>query len=75
MAEYGRGDPASVAAGVGWAHPQSPEEGIVWLKAGAEAWDRDPPLERGGRRAAGRARQPARRQADGGPAWGFGLLP
>lgn len=48
-------------------HPQSPDEIIAWLKAVAEAWNRDPtPFEWGGKRAARRARQRTRRHAQGG---------
>ena len=48
-------------------HPQTPEEIIAWLKAVATAWNRDPtPFVWGGKRAARRARQRARRHSQGG---------
>ena len=47
--------------------PTTTDEIIAWLEAVAEAWNRDPtPFEWGGKRAARRARQRARRHAQGG---------
>jgi len=48
-------------------HPGATDKIIAWIEAVAEAWNRNPtPFEWGGKRAARRARQRARRHAQGG---------